>query len=105
GLLVFVGDATTFLIGMLVFGLGLAGAVPAKQVLALQWSSSGDRRKIFAYKFTGESLGMAAGAFLAGLVVNLDRVDGLNVGFLMAAGGFVLSSVKIGRASCRERGE
>ncbi len=88
---------------MLVFGLGLAGAVPAKQVLALQWSSSGDRRKIFAYKFTGESLGMAAGAFLAGLVVNLDRVDGLNVGFLMAAGGFVLSSLIIGFAG-RVRG-
>jgi MFS family permease len=98
GLLVFVGDATAFLIGMLVFGLGLAGAVPAKQVLALQWSSSGDRRKVFAYKFTGESLGMAAGAFLAGLVVDLDRVDGLDVGFLMAAGGFVLSSLIIGFA-------
>jgi MFS family permease len=98
GLLVFVGDAAMFLAGMLVFGLGLAGAVPAKQVLALQWSSSGDRRKIFAYKFTGESLGMAAGAFLAGLVVNLERLDGLNVGFLMAAGGFVLSSVIIGFA-------
>jgi Na+/melibiose symporter-like transporter len=98
GLLVFVGDATAFLLGMLVFGLGLAGAVPAKQVLALQWSSSGDRRKVFAYKFTGESLGMAAGAFLAGLVVDLDRVDGLDVGFLMAAGGFVLSSLIIGFA-------
>ncbi len=103
GLLVFVGDSTMFLVGMLVFGLGLAGAVPAKQVLALQWSSSGDRRKIFAYKFTGESLGMAAGAFLAGLVVDLDRLDGLNVGFLMAAGGFVLSSVIIGLAG-RVRG-
>ncbi len=95
GTLVFVGDAVTFLVGMLVFGLGLAAAVPAKQVLALQWSNSGDRRKIFAYKFTGESLGMAAGAFLAGLVVDLDRVDGLDVGFLMAAGGFVLSSAII----------
>src|SRR5690606_2007955 len=63
----------------------------------------GDRRKIFAYKFTGESLGMAAGAFLAGLVVDLDRLDGLNVGFLMAAGGFVLSSVIIGFAG-RVRG-
>jgi hypothetical protein len=103
GLLVFVGDSTMFLVGMLVFGLGLAGAVPAKQVLALQWSSSGDRRKIFAYKFTGESLGMAAGAFLAGLVVDLDRLDGLDVGFLMAAGGFVLSSLIIGFAG-RVRG-
>jgi hypothetical protein len=100
---VLVGDPVTFLVGMLVFGLGLTAAVPAKQVLALQWSSSGDRRKIFAYKFTGESLGMAAGAFLAGLVVDLNRLDGLNVGFLMAAGGFVLSSVIIGFAG-RVRG-
>ncbi|MFF2372255.1 MFS transporter [Agromyces sp. NPDC058110] len=84
-----------FLAGMLVFGLGLSAAVPAKQVLALNWSSSADRRKIFAYKFTGESLGMAAGAFLAGLVVDLDRPDGLDIGFMMAAGGFVLSSAII----------
>jgi len=104
GLLVFVGDSTTFLLGMLVFGLGLAAAVPAKQVLALEWSSSGDRRKIFAYKFTGESLGMAAGAFLAGLVVDLERADGLDVGFLMAAGGFVLSSVIIALAGRVARG-
>ena len=103
GALVFIGDAVTFLVGMLVFGLGLAAAVPAKQVLALQWSNSGDRRKIFAYKFTGESLGMAAGAFLAGLVVDLDRADGLDVGFLMAAGGFVLSSAIIWAAG-RVRG-
>jgi len=103
GALVFIGDAVSFLVGMLVFGLGLAAAVPAKQVLALQWSTSGDRRKIFAYKFTGESLGMAAGAFLAGLVVDLDRADGLDVGFLMATGGFVLSSIIIWAAG-RVRG-
>src|SRR5690606_7057267 len=58
GLLVFVGESVPFLVGMLVFGLGLAAAVPGKQVLALRWSSGDDRRKIFAYKFTGESLGM-----------------------------------------------
>ncbi|WP_246846224.1 MFS transporter [Humibacter ginsenosidimutans] len=98
GSLVFVGSPTLFLAGMLVFGLGLSAAVPAKQVLALRWSSGSDRRKIFAYKFTGESLGMAAGAFLAGLVVDLNRADGLNVGFLMAAGGFVLSSALIALA-------
>lgn len=103
GALVFIGDAVSFLVGMLIFGLGLAAAVPAKQVLALKWSNSGDRRKIFAYKFTGESLGMAAGAFLAGLVVDLDRVDGLDVGFFMAAGGFVLSSAIIWAAG-RVRG-
>ncbi|HKT58055.1 MAG TPA: MFS transporter, partial [Microbacterium sp.] len=51
GSLVFVGTPSLFLAGMLVFGLGLAAAVPAKQVLALQWSSGDDRRRIFAYKF------------------------------------------------------
>ncbi|MFF2277025.1 MFS transporter [Agromyces sp. NPDC058126] len=96
--LVFADVPAVFLAGMLVFGLGLSAAVPAKQVLALNWSSSDDRRKVFAYKFTGEALGMAAGAFLAGLVVDLDRADGLDVGFMMAAGGFVLSSAIIALA-------
>ncbi|WP_353828684.1 MFS transporter [Agromyces sp. SYSU T0242] len=90
--LVFANDPGTFLAGMLVFGLGLSAAAPAKQVLALQWSDSRDRRRVFAYKFTGESLGMAAGAFVAGHLVDLDRPDGLHVGFLMAAAGFVVSS-------------
>lgn len=104
GSLMFVQEPGTFLLGMLVFGLGLSGAVPAKQVLALEWSSSADRRKVFAYKFTGESLGMAAGAFLAGLVVDLGRADGLTVGFLMAAGGFVISSAIIALAGGLGRG-
>lgn len=93
--LILANDPVTFLAGMLVFGLGLSGAAPAKQVLALQWSSSADRRRVFAYKFTGESLGMAAGAFLAGHLVDLDRPDGLAIGFAMAAVGFVLSSAII----------
>ncbi|GGI43667.1 MFS family permease [Agromyces flavus] len=96
--LILAGDPATFLAGMLVFGLGLSAAAPAKQVLALQWSSSDDRRKVFAYKFTGEALGMAAGAFIAGQLVDLDRPDGLNVGFLMAAAGFVVSSAIIALA-------
>ncbi|SFR90273.1 Major Facilitator Superfamily protein [Agromyces sp. CF514] len=101
--LVFADVPALFLAGMLVFGLGLSAAVPAKQVLALNWSSSADRRKIFAYKFTAESLGMAAGAFLAGLVVDLNRADGLDIGFLMAAGGFVLSSAIIALAGRMSR--
>ncbi|KRC61399.1 hypothetical protein ASE14_11005 [Agromyces sp. Root81] len=96
--LVFADDPAVFLAGMLVFGLGLAAAVPAKQVLALEWSSTGDRRKVFAYKFTGEALGMAAGAFLAGQIIDLGRHDGLDVGFLMAAAGFVVSSAIIATA-------
>lgn len=98
GSLMFVDEPGFFLAGMLVFGLGLSAAVPAKQVLALQWSSGDDRRKVFAYKFTGESLGMAAGAFLAGQIIDLDRADGLDLGFAMAAAGFVLSSVIIALA-------
>jgi MFS family permease len=93
--LILADEPGAFLAGMLVFGMGLSAAAPAKQVLALQWSSSDDRRKVFAYKFTGESLGMAAGAFIAGLLVDLDRPDGLDVGFLMAATGFVVSSAII----------
>ncbi|HET6672905.1 MAG TPA: MFS transporter [Agromyces sp.] len=95
GALVLVDSAAAFLVCMFVFGLGLTAAVPAKQVLVLRWSSSDDRRKVFAYKFTGESLGMAAGAFLAGLVVDLDRPDGLDLGFMMAAAGFAISSLVI----------
>jgi MFS family permease len=96
--LIFADGPAVFLAGMLVFGLGLAAAVPAKQVLALEWSSTDDRRKVFAYKFTGESLGMAAGAFLAGQIIDLGRHDGLDIGFLMAAGGFAVSSAIIALA-------
>ena len=97
--LVLVGSPVPFLVAMLAFGVGVAASGPAKQVLALRWAASADRRKVFAYKFTGESLGMAAGAFLAGLVVNLDRANGLDSGFLLAAAGFTLSSVIIAIAS------
>lgn len=96
--LILADEPGAFFAGMLVFGMGLSAAAPAKQVLALQWSSSDDRRKVFAYKFTGESLGMAAGAFIAGLLVDLDRPDGLDVGFLMAAAGFAVSSAIIALA-------
>jgi len=92
GTLVLVGSPGLFLAGMLVFGVGVAASAPAKQVLALRWAASGDRRKVFAWKFTGESLGMAAGAFLAGFVVDLKQVHGLDSGFLIAAAGFTLSS-------------
>jgi len=96
--LVLVGTPGLFLAGMLVFGIGVAASGPARQMLALRWSPSTDRRKVFAYKFTGESLGMAAGAFLAGFVVDLDRTNGLDSGFLMAAAGFVVSALVIALA-------
>ncbi|WP_127794866.1 MFS transporter [Agromyces sp. LHK192] len=104
GSLMFVDDPTLFLAGMLVFGLGLAGAGPAKQVLALRWSSSDDRRKVFAYKFTGEALGMAVGAFIAGHLVDLGTADGLDLGFAMAAAGFAVSTAIIALAGRGPRG-
>ncbi len=103
GALVFVDDPWLFLLGMLGFGLGLSAAAPAKQVLALRWSSGEERRKVFAYKFTGEALGMAIGSFVAGLLVDLDREDGLDLGFLTAAAGFTVSSALIALAARGDR--
>ncbi|KGN32647.1 membrane protein [Knoellia sinensis KCTC 19936] len=98
GTLVLVDTREAFLAGMFVFGLGLTAAVPAKQVLVLRWVPSNDRRKIFAYKFTGEALGMAAGAYIAGHLVDLKNPQGLDLGFLTAAAGFAISSLIIGLA-------
>ncbi|KGN42833.1 MFS transporter [Knoellia aerolata] len=98
GALVLADSPTGFLAGMFVFGLGLTAAVPAKQVLVLRWVASADRRRIFAYKFTGEALGMAAGAYVAGHLVDLRDAQGLDVGFVTAAAGFAISSLVIGLA-------
>lgn len=98
GALVWADSPAAFLGGMFVFGLGLTGAVPAKQVLVLRWVDSSDRRRTFAYKFTGEALGMAAGAYVAGHLVDLTAPQGLDVGFLTAAAGFAISSLVIGLA-------
>ena len=98
GALVLADSSTSFLVGMFVFGLGLTAAVPAKQVLVLRWVDGNDRRRIFAYKFTGEALGMAAGAYVAGHLVNLTHADGLDIGFLTAAAGFAISSLIIALA-------
>ena len=87
---------------MFVFGLGLTAAMPAKQVLVLRWvAGRADRRKVFAYKFTGEAIGMAIGAYVAGHLVDLSSGDGLDVGFLTAALGFVTSSAIIGSVGAR----
>ncbi|MFC7492365.1 MULTISPECIES: MFS transporter [unclassified Knoellia] len=98
GSLVLADSTAAFLGGMFVFGLGLTAAVPAKQVLVLRWVDSSDRRRVFAYKFTGEALGMAAGAYVAGHLVDLRDPQGLDVGFLTAAAGFAISSLIIGLA-------
>jgi MFS family permease len=78
---------------MTAFGFALAAAGPAQSVLLLQTSASTDRRKTFAGLAAGQALGMGLGAFAAGYLVDLDRPDGLDVGFLAAAAGFLVSAV------------
>ncbi|MDN5766111.1 MAG: MFS transporter [Humibacillus sp.] len=93
--LIFDQTATTFLLGMFVFGLGLSAAVPAASVLVLRWVGPAERRKVFAYKFTAEAVGMAIGAFVAGMFVDLSRSNGMNLAFATAGAGFVVSAVLI----------
>src|SRR3954468_20691466 len=95
GSLVWAESAPAFLLGMFVFGLGLTASGPAASVLVLRWARSTDRRKVFAYKFTAESIGMAVGAFVAGQLVDLSNADGMTFAFLAAGAGFALSAVLI----------
>jgi MFS family permease len=95
GSLVWATNAPAFLVGMFVFGLGLTAAGPAASVLVLRWTPTADRRKVFAYKFTGEAVGMAVGAFVAGQFVDLDRPDGMVFAFVAAGVGFAVSAAII----------
>lgn len=90
--LIWADSPTAFLVGMFVFGLGITAANPAQSVLVLQWVGGHDRRKVFAWQFTGQALGMAVGAFAAGYVVDLDRADGMWPAFATAGGGFLVSA-------------
>ena len=89
--LVWADSPTAFLLGMFVFGLGITAAGPAQSVLVLRWVGGKDRRRVFAWQFTGQALGMAVGAFAAGYVVDLDSHDGMWPAFVTAAAGFLLS--------------
>jgi hypothetical protein len=88
-----------FLAAIALFGGALTAVGPATQVLVLESVEPADRRAVFAYQFTALALGMAAGAFAAGLVVHLDRPSGMWPGFLGAAAGFVVSGVLLHLAS------
>ncbi|MEO7059199.1 MAG: MFS transporter [Lapillicoccus sp.] len=96
--LLWAGTPGVFLVAMFMFGVGITAGQPAQSVLVLRWSGSADRRKVFAWAFTGSSIGMAIGALLAAHVADLHRVDGLNGAFLLAAGGFVVSALLIALA-------
>ena len=85
--LIWANGPVSFLVGMFVFGLGITAAGPAQSVLVLRWVGGADRRRVFAWQFTGQALGMAVGAFAAGYVVDLDRADGMWPAFAAAAVG------------------
>ncbi len=80
-----------FLAGMTVLGLGITAAQPAQSVLVLRWSGAADRRTVFAWAFTGSSVGMALGALIAAQSVDLHNVDGMRGAFALAATGFLLA--------------
>ncbi len=90
--LLLAGSPATFLAAMLLFGMGITAAQPAQSVLVLRWTGSQDRRRVFAWQFTGSSVGMALGALLAARVVDLDDEHGMWPSFAMAAVGFVLAA-------------
>lgn len=104
GSLVWADGPGAFLAGMFVFGLGLTAAVPAQSVLVLRWSPAADRRKVFAYKFTAEAIGMAVGAFVAGHLVDLSQPDGMAFAFVAAGLGFTLSAAILWVAGLITRG-
>ncbi|GAA3550712.1 hypothetical protein GCM10022197_01980 [Microlunatus spumicola] len=92
GSLVLADTPTTFVVGMAAFGFALAAGGPAQSVLLLERSASTDRRTTFAWLAAGQALGMGVGAFAAGYLVDLARPDGLDVAFLAAGLGFLVSA-------------
>ncbi len=86
------GTPLTFLAGMFMFGAAVTAAAPATQVLVLESVSAEQRRAVFAYQFTSLALGMALGAFAAGLVVDLDTPHGMWPAFATATLGFVVTA-------------
>jgi MFS family permease len=102
--LVWASTPESFLAGMFVFGLGITAAGPAQAVLVLRWVGGSDRRRVFAWQFTGQALGMAVGAFGAGYVVDLDRTNGMWPAFVAAAAGFLVSAALLGVAGLRRWG-
>lgn len=101
GTLTWADSPTAFLAGMFAFGLGVTAAGPAQSVLVLRWVPDTDRRRVFAWQFTGAALGMAIGAFAAGFVVDLSSANGLDWAFAAGALGFLLSGGLIAAAGWR----
>lgn len=81
-----------FLASIALFGGAVTAVGPATQVLVLSYVEPADRRAVFAYQFTALALGMAAGAFGAGLMVDLGSPTGMWPAFVTAAVGFLVSA-------------
>jgi MFS family permease len=96
--LIVAGTPVFFLLGMFVFGAGVTAAIPVQTILVLRWVGSVDRRRVFALLFTGSAIGMAIGAFTAGYLVDLKKLDGMWPAFATAAIGFLISATLIGIA-------
>ena len=88
-----------FIAGMAVFGFGLAAGGPAQSVLVLDRVTSDARRTVFAWLASGQALGMGVGAFAAGYLVDLQRLDGMSGAFIAAAAGFTLSALFVALAA------
>jgi MFS family permease len=99
GFLIIAGTPVQFLAGMFFLGAGVSAAIPVQTVLVLRWIDSADRRRVFALLFTGSAIGMAIGAFTAGYLVDLKRIDGMWPAFATAAVGFLISATLIGTAA------
>ncbi len=95
----FASSPATFLAAMFVFGASVTAAAPATQVLVLESVPPTERRAVFAYQFTSMALGMAVGAFAAGLVVDLDTTTGMWPAFGAGALGFVVSAAFLSAAA------
>lgn len=96
-------NAWTFCASSFVFGCGMTGASPAKSVLVLRWASGGDRRRVFAYRFTGESVGMALGALASGAFVDLSRPGGMTMSYVTACVALGLAALFVAVAARRAR--
>ncbi|HYO17142.1 MAG TPA: MFS transporter, partial [Dermatophilaceae bacterium] len=94
--LIVAGNPLQFLSGMFFLGVGVSAAIPVQTVLVLRWIDSADRRRVFALLFTGSAVGMAIGAFTAGYLVDLKKIDGMWPAFVTAAVGFLISATLIG---------
>lgn len=93
------GSSSTFLAGMLVFGAAVTAAAPAMQVLVLESVPADQRRAVFAYQFTSQALGMAVGAFAAGLVIDVDTATGMWPAFAAATLGFLVTAAFLAAAT------